>query len=150
MELNVLAAGGEIGIDAFQDGPGSSGRETRERQAGNDAVGFREAVFFQMYIDIFGTVADDDQAGIFYVSQFFCEIRLDLKTKKNAPNVHFFQYFLRDYSSSSAQFNDAIRVLKIYFGKHLVGENGRTLDDRSRAKGIFEERFEKYIFVLHK
>ena len=71
LELDILAAAGEIGVDVFQNTSGSSGREAGEREAGNDAIGFLKTVFFQIYIDFFGAVADDDQAGIVYIFSIF-------------------------------------------------------------------------------
>jgi len=80
LELDVLAASRKISIDRFQNTAGGFGWETGERQAGNDAVGFLESVFFQIYIDFFGAVGDDDQTRIADIFQFFRQFRINFKT----------------------------------------------------------------------
>jgi len=79
-----LPAASEIGVDVFQDAARGSGREAGEGEAGNDAVGFLKTVFFEIYIDIFGGVANHYQAVIIYVPQFIRQFFFDFKTKKCA------------------------------------------------------------------
>lgn len=98
MELDVLAAAGEIGVDRLQDAAGGFGWEAGERQARNDAVGFLKTVFFQIYIDFFGIVADDNQTGVSDALQFTSEVFFNFKTKKHAIFAHFFENFFGDDS----------------------------------------------------
>ena len=129
MELDILAAGGEIGIDRFQKTARSFRREAGQREAGNDAIGFLKTVFFEIYIDFFSAVIDDDQARILDFFQLFGQIFFDLKTKKYAIPAHLLEYFFRDDSRSAAELHNAFGAVKINFLKHLVGENVGALND---------------------
>lgn len=115
LKLDVFPAARKIGVDVFQNAAGRAGREAGEREARDDAVGFLKTIIFQIYIDFFRRVIHHNQARIANALQFFCQRRIDFKTKKNAIPLHFFQNFFRDDSRSAAELNDALCLAKIDF-----------------------------------